>query len=220
MKLIVYNGSPRGKNSNTRLLMDAFISGMKSVGGYDVETYFLAAKSQREEGAGAMRTADCIILAFPLYTDSMPGIVKEFIELLNEYQGMDGNPRIGFLVQSGFPEPAHSRHVEKYLERLTLKLKAEYIGTIVKGGVEGIQIMPGWMTKKLYGRLFKMGVHFAGTGEYDKKLLKKLVPYEKFSRRTVLMYQLMKKTGFTNLYWDQQLKKNGVFEQRFARPLV
>ena len=66
--------------------------------------------------------AEQVLLAFPLYTDCMPGIVKVFIESLEPLCSREGNPDVGFIVQSGFPEAIHSRYVEKYLEKPSLRL--------------------------------------------------------------------------------------------------
>jgi len=52
----------------------------------------------------------------------MPGIVKVFIESLEPLCSREGNPDVGFIVQSGFPEAIHSRYVEKYLEKPSLRL--------------------------------------------------------------------------------------------------
>ncbi|MFC2129459.1 NAD(P)H-dependent oxidoreductase [Bacteroidota bacterium] len=218
MKLIIYNGSPRGLKSNTKLLMDEFIKGIYNEGRYEVEVYYLAAKSQRLQGVEAYPTADKVILAFPLYTDSMPGLVKEFIEKLSVYEESDSNPDMGYVVQSGFPEPAHSRHVERYLERLTERLGAKYLGTAVKGGVEGIRIMPGWMTRKLRKNFYLLGEKFNALGALDRKIIKKLTPREQLTRRSLFLFKIMRNTNFGNFYWNSQLKENNAFEQRFASP--
>ncbi|MFC2090976.1 NAD(P)H-dependent oxidoreductase [Bacteroidota bacterium] len=219
MKIIIYNGSPRGRKSNTRLLMDSFIEGLSAVRtNYEVEVYYLASRSDRRAGMMAFPGADRVIIAFPLYTDSMPGIVKEFIDQLEPYSRAERAPDMGFVVQSGFPEPAHSRPIEKYVQRLAEKLGARYIGTVVKGGVEGIQIMPGWMTRKLYKRFNKLGRHYGLHGEFNQVIIKKLTPYERFSKLRIWVFNRMRKTRLANFYWDNQLKANGVFDHRFAHP--
>jgi len=218
MKLTIYNGSPRGKNSNTKILLDKFIRGYYSQEKYDINEFYLAARSQRIAGAKAFRESEVILLAFPLYTDSMPGIVKEFIELLGEYTAQAENPKMAFLVQSGFPEPAHSRYIERYLARLCERMHAEYLGTVVKGGVEGIKIMPPWMTRKLYRRFYKLGRHFAIHNELDDRIIRKLAPHEHLTPFRLFIFKLMQRSRMANFYWNNQLKENGVYEQRFDRP--
>jgi hypothetical protein len=43
--------------------------------------------------------------------------VKHFIEKLEPMCGGSDNPTLAFIIQSGFPEPAHSRCVARYMEK-------------------------------------------------------------------------------------------------------
>ncbi len=198
MQLAVFNGSPRGVKSNTRLLMEQMLAGYEAAGGEaDVSVHFLAKTGQLAEQVAAYEAADLVILAFPLYTDSMPGIVKAFIEALAPVQKQPGF-KIGFLVQSGFPEAVHSAHVEAYLEKLTDRLSAEYIGTIIKGGVEGIQIQPEQMTRKLYESMRAFGKDLAETGSWDLGRIMTLRKPYRFSALNAFMFRLVTLTGLTN----------------------
>ena len=125
---------------------------------------------------------------------------------------------LGFVVQSGFPETAHSRYVERYLEKFTKRINAEYFGTIIKGGVEGIQVQPPQMTKKLYRSFDQLGVYFGEKGTFDKKIIQTLAGKEKLNRFTQFIFFALSKTGITNFYWNKQLKKNNVYKERFAQP--
>lgn len=218
MQLTIFNGSPRGKKSNTTILMDHFVQGMNASSDHDISISYLIHTQEVGQQVELFKKSDYVIIAFPLYTDAMPAIVKNFIEKLQPFCGQENNPGLGFVVQSGFPEPIHSRAVEKYLEKLTLRLGSEYIGTIVKGGVEGIQMMPASMTKKLFKNFYKLGVGFEKTLKFDPVILKKITPREKMSFSRLLVFKMMSKIGLGDFYWNSQLKKNGVFEQRFARP--
>jgi hypothetical protein len=110
----------------------------------------------------------------------MPAVVKAFIETLRPLGRREGNPAIAFLVQSGFPEAIHSRAVERYCRKLASRLGCEYLGTVVKGGVEGIQAKPPWMNRKLYDRLFRLGKHFGATGAFDAEILARLARPERY----------------------------------------
>ena len=218
MQLTVFNGSPRGKKSNTKILMDHFIRGMNQDQENEVEIAYLIHTKDAARNAELFSRSENVIIAFPLYTDCMPGIVKHFFEALSPYCGGKNNPSLGFIVQSGFSEPIHSRFVEKYLVKLTRRLECEYSGTVVKGGVEGIQIMPPWMTKKLFETFFQLGVHYAGNNVFDPELLDRLAPRDRMSFAKTQLLRLMGKTGLSNFYWNSQLKDNGVYDQRFDRP--
>jgi multimeric flavodoxin WrbA len=217
-RLTLFNGSPRGRKANTALLFEKFLDGFRSVPGHSAEVHHLNRQRDTPHFTEAFASAECVLLGFPLYTDSMPGLVKAFIETLERYRARAGNPPIGFLVQSGFPEATHSRHIERYLERLADRLGSPYLGTIVKGGVEGVQIMPDNMTRQLYTGLRQIGQTFAQTGRFDPDLLRTLAQPEWYPPYLAPVFKLFVKTPLATFYWDGQLKKNGVYDQRFARP--
>jgi multimeric flavodoxin WrbA len=219
MKLTVFNGSPRGKGSNTRILLEHFINGFTATEGNSYELAYLVRVKDRDNFIQLFQEAERVLLAFPLYTDAMPAIVKIFIESLEPLCGRKGNPDIGFIVQSGFLESIHSRYMERYLEKLTQRLGCKYTGTIIKGGVEGIRATPAWMNKKLFKSFYQMGKGFGETGKFDEQIIHKLTKPEKHSKFGLLGLRLFNKIGnFT--YWDKMLKANKAFDKRFAKPYV
>jgi len=219
MKLAIINGSPRYKKSNSNLLINQFLSGYNKIIPEDVSVHYLVNQQVRDEAVNAFLVSDQIILIFPLYTDCMPGIVKEFIESIAQLNKNDiGGKKIGFIVQSGFPEAVHSVAVEHYLEKLAKRLQCEYLGTVIKGGVEGIQIMPPFMMRKLFLQFNKLGEYFARNSAFSPQIMDKLRKPYKMSPRKIAIFKLLIKLGLTNFYWNNNLKKNGAFEKRFDKP--
>ena len=217
MKLTVFNGSPRGKESNTAILLEHFLKGFMETEGNSYELEYIA---DNDEGKliEMFKDASNVIVAFPLYTDCMPGIVKSFIESLKPFCGKQGNPSIGFMVQGGLPESYQSRFVERYLEKLAKRLNCQYAGCIVKGGIEGIRIMPQFMVKKIFNHFYEMGKIYGKFGKFDEELLKKLAKPELLPGWRRLFFRFVKLTGMVNIYWDRQLKENNAFEKRFDKP--
>ena len=216
MKLTVFNGSPRGKGSNTKILLDHFTDGFTATEGNTYELAYLVRLKESDNFIKHFREAEKVLLAFPLYFDAMPAIVKNFIESLEPLCGREGNPDIGFIVQSGFPESIHSRYVERYLEKLAKRLGCRYKGTVIKGGGEGIKSMPAWMNKSLFKSFYELGKTFGKTGELDKQIVLKLAKPERISK---LNFWFLKLIGH-NIMWNSMLKKNNAFAKRFARPYV
>jgi NAD(P)H-dependent FMN reductase len=216
--LTVFNGSPRGKGGNTRLLLEQLLQGFESVAGHHHEVFYLNHVGDTTRFAQAFGTAEAVLLAFPLYTDAMPGLVKTFIETLEPFRGRPNNPPIGFLVQSGFPEAAHSRYVERYLRKLAARLGSRYLGAVVKGGCEGVRVMPEQMNRKLFAALQEAGKSLAQGGCFDPLLLRSLARPEHYPRWSAPLFWVFAHTKLANFYWDGQLRENGVYEQRFARP--
>ncbi|MEA3450922.1 MAG: NAD(P)H-dependent oxidoreductase [Bacteroidota bacterium] len=219
MKLTIFNGSPRNKQSNSKLLIDNFLIGYDKISEKKADVHFIASSKNKEEQLKAFQNAEIVIIIFPLYTDSMPGIVKEFFEQIYSLEPSTFK-KIGFIVQSGFPEAIHSTYVEKYLKKFTSRLKCEYLGTIIKGGVEGIKIMPPIMTKKLFNNFQLLGEYFAKNEAFSEKIKTKLAKPLTMSTFRRVSFSFFSFLGFTNFYWNSNLKKNKAYKKRFDKPLL
>ena len=145
-------------------------------------------------------------------------MVKAFIGTLEPLRGRDNNPTIGFLVQSGFPEALHSRYVERYLEKSAARLNAPYVGTIVKGGGEGIRMIPQERTAELFDGLQGLGRGFVENGGLDTDLLADVAGVERYHPFLGPVFKIFLHKSAASWYWDSQLKKNGAYEERFAQP--
>lgn len=102
MKVLVINGSPKGKKSNTIKLTDAFIKGMQSAGDVEVQTVTIVEKDIKgcmgcfscwgatpgrciiKDDMDAIREqvlwADVVLESYPLYFFGMPGQMKTFTD--------------------------------------------------------------------------------------------------------------------------------------------
>jgi NAD(P)H-dependent FMN reductase len=217
-RLTAFNGSPRGKTGNTQILLAQFVGGFEANAERSHEMYHLNRVSDAERFRQAFAEAEHVLLGFPLYADAMPGIVKAFIETLEPFCGRADNPSIGFLVQSGFPEAAHSRYVERYLEKLSVRLGCPYSGTIVKGNGEGVRSMPPEKNRKLFETLQQLGATYGQIGRFDPALLEKLAKPERFPKWMTPVFRVFLKTKMANMMWDNQLKENSAYERRFVQP--
>lgn len=205
MRLTVFNGSPRGRRSNTRILMRHLAAGFAEAGGDELEQHYLKITKKRGLHVEAFARADRVLLAFPLYVHAMPGQVKEFVEQLAARDPADG-ARLGFFVQQGFSETRQSDWLRPWLERLPARLGCRPLGTVVKGGVEGIQIMPAVMTRRLFGQMRTLGQQLARDGRFDDAFAKKLAKPVRISKGRQLLHRALQKTGAANFYWDSRLK--------------
>ncbi|MGA1983752.1 MAG: NAD(P)H-dependent oxidoreductase [Acidobacteriaceae bacterium] len=220
--LLLLNGSPRGERSNSMKMLARVAEGWERGTGSRPETLHLARKADFDRAIAAFATTDVVLLGLPLYTDSMPALVKAYIEALTPRVAVARaggvNPRFGFLVQSGFPEALHSRALERYLEKLARRLGAPYAGTIVRGGGESLQMMPDDANKKLWARLRVMGEQLARDGRFGAEELKAVAGTERYSALTGALLWLVAKLPIVQFYWNRKLKKNGAWERRFAAP--
>ena len=219
-KLTLFNGSPRGTKGNTPIMLAKLGEGFASLPGHTYELHHLKSKHEEEEYLQVFAEAEAVWLGFPLYTDAMPALVKTFIETLEPLRGRRNNPPIGFMVQSGFPEALHSRYIEQYLQKLAARLGAPYLGTIVKGNGEGVRLMPDQANRKLFSMLQALGSGLAENGQLDPDQLARLIGVERYPAILSPLFKLIVRTPLVTMYWDGQLKENGVYDQRFARPYM
>ena len=216
MKLTVFVGSPRGKKSNTHVLMGYFLEGFKTTPENSYEIFYLNRLKETERFVDAFAEAEHVLLAHPLYTDAMPGMVKAYIEALEPLCGNVGNPNLGFIVQSGFGEAAHSRNAARYHKKLAARLGCKYLGTIIRGNCEQVRLQPK-MYKQVFETFFQLGKIYGETRRFDEALVQKMAQPERLSLPMRLMILLVTKMA-GNPLWDNQLKEYGAYENRFARP--
>jgi len=216
MQLTVYNGSPRGRKSNSKIILDQFLSGFEATPGNTYELHYLNRLNDMDHFVQAFGEAETVLLAHPLYTDAMPAIVKSFIEEMETLSGQKGNPTLGFIIQSGFVAAAHSRYVERYWEKFSKRLGSPYLGTIIKGGCEPLHRGEKQFQKVLDG-FHELGKSFGETGQFNEKMVRKFAEPEKIPTLMRLIVQLVWKVS-GNGYWDGWLKENEANENSFAKP--
>jgi hypothetical protein len=215
MKLLALNASPRGASSNSAKIIDW----MLGAGPDAVERVDLAPKKDFKAVAEAIARADRILVAFPLYTDSVPGIFKALIEELGALprERLKGK-EAAFVVHSGFSEAIHSEGSALYMERLCGRLGWRFLGAAIKGGSEGFRLMPDKMTEKTRRLFASLGADFLAGRPFDAAVLEKLAGRRRFGLMGRLAMRAMAFTGLGNMYWNWMLKKHGAWERRFDRP--
>lgn len=220
--LLLLNGSPRGERSNSMKMLSRVAEGWEQAGGNPPEILHLARRPQFARAVEAFATAGVVLLGMPLYTDSMPALVKAYIEALAPSVAAikpgQANPRLAFLVQSGFPEALHSRPLERYLEKLARRFGSPYAGTIVHGGGEALQSIPDAACKKLWARLRTLGSQLARDGRFGAAELKAVAGIERLSAPVAALASLACKLSVAQFPWNDRLKKNGAWDRRFAAP--
>jgi NAD(P)H-dependent FMN reductase len=215
-RLTLFNGSPRGHKGNTPIFLREIAAGFAGPS----EVHHLVRLKETEQMVQAFAGAECVIFGFPLYTDAMPGVVKHFIEALQPLVGRQNNPPLGFVLQSGFPEGLHSRYVERYLEKLATRLGSPYLGTVVKGNGEGTRLMPLEMNQRLFTNLQALGAGLAANGQFDPVNLKAIAHPERFPALLGPLFQIILRLPVAHAYFDNMLKQNQAYQQRFAQPFA
>lgn len=210
-KLIIYNGSPRRSGSNSALILKSVADAL----GDRVEIRDLKEKDKWEMWADAFNSDTNVMFFMPLYVHAMPSTVMSFIEKLKPSQGS-----ISFFVQSGFPESSQSHYLEAYFEQLALRLKRTYLGTAINGGVEGLQMRPAVAQEKMIKPMVNAIVKLVNEGAFNPIDIQQLAVPICFGQGTIILFNILSKTGLTNFFWNRQLKENNAYEKRFDRPYL
>ena len=191
MHVIIINGSPRvAKYSNTEKIIDSFADGLKETGA-SVERYAVSDRTKWDEIREAYIHNNEIIIALPLYVESAPGILLEFLETLPV---KDKNTRLSFILQGGFAEASQLWCGEEFLKKLPKYLGVSYGGTLIKGDNFGIRVLNTDDVIKLTGPYKEMGKVFVTDNGFNSDAVKKFAGPEYFSLPMRIMLQFMFKT--------------------------
>ena len=211
-KLVIYNGSPRRSGSNSALILKKAVEAL----GDRVEIRDLKEGDKWDEWAETFKSEKHVMFFMPLYVHAMPSHVMRFIEKLQASKGS-----ISFFVQSGFPESSQSHYLEAYFEQLALRLGRAYLGTAIKGQVEGLQMRPAKAQEKMIEPMVKSIVNLVYEGKFNPTHIRQLARPIQLGKGMEILFKLLTKVGLTNYFlWDQQLKQNNAYEKRFDRPYV
>ena len=215
MSLIVYNGSPRGEESNSSVITSWFLEGY---GNSNTEIRFLKKFKQHLPYAQEMIKYDQVLMVFPLYVDGMPGQVKHFFEVMSSLKDKLKDKHITFIIHSGFSDGIQNRALEQYCIRFSKILNLNNHGVIIIPGSEGFRLMPPVMTKKKRIAVANLGASYKANEQYSEENLKFLYGKDKSSKFDGFMLRIMNILGLTNMYWKSRLKKNNAKKNCFDAP--
>lgn len=211
MKTLVINGSPKGEKGNSQIFASHFIKGMD-----DNNEIKCIVKEDYQSLAVEMEAYESVIIVMPLYVHAMPGIVMKLLEHIKPLE--QRNTSLGFIIQSGFTEPAQSRYARRYFEQVCKRLNYNYLGTVIKGDAAATYMMPDNMNKKLFTSLEELGRYYSKTGRFSEQVICSFEKKYHMSKGSARFHQFLFKTGLTNIFWNNMLKKHNAFENRFDRP--
>lgn len=211
MSLLICNGSPRGTKGNSNRMITWFSTPQDTV-------INLNKTKQFDSYIEHLSEQDKIVIIYPLYVDAMPGLVMEFFEKLYANKDLCSGKDFLFILHCGFPEHNHLLNMVDYHKTLVNKLGGNSAETIMTPGSEGVRLMPDSMNKKRKEGLENLIQSFRNNESLNHEILVKLAGYRKPSKLRIFMFKVFSLTGLTNIYWNNQLKKNKVYKERFAKP--
>lgn len=139
-------GSPKTKSPSTSGVLGEELLGRLGRAGWDTESLTLKPSSFREAGEAellaAVDRADLIVLAFPLYIDTVPYLVSRALEVVAAHRRAAGDGAreqgIFVLANNGFPE-AHQNNLALSVVRLfAAQTGMTWLGAMALGAGEGM----------------------------------------------------------------------------------
>ncbi|UQZ32992.1 hypothetical protein C2I18_05085 [Paenibacillus sp. PK3_47] len=105
MRIALVNGSPKGKSSNSGVLLEKLKPLISE--GNELSPYRVNVKPLKPEQYRELNEADVLVLAFPLYFDAVPShLLRMMVEMEEFRQQKPGNPDLTVyaLINNGFYE--------------------------------------------------------------------------------------------------------------------
>ena len=218
MKLSILNGSPRGEKSNSKRMSEWILSFASQYQNLTISEHMLYKSARHPAFIQEIGDADCYLMVFPLYVDSMPSIVKSLMELMSEKAEYFYGKPIYFIIHSGFPEVIQSELLRKYTAYFTTKvMKMTYKGTVIMAGSEAMQVAPdGFFSKKipLFHKLLDLIIRGE---EFNPELTMKLSRSYRLTPWQRLLFRL---NPLKDFYWNFRLKKSGARHLAKAKPYL
>ena len=215
MHLVIISGATRPQSkSNTAKVIAAFQKGFEE-NGNTTEVWYLSDRRQWKRAANAFEQNDHILIAFPLYVESIPGILLEFLSGITPKQAP--GTKLAFLIQGGFPEASQSRCCEAFLETLPAQLGCDYAGTLIKGDMFGTSRVDEKTREKMLAPFTQMGRTFAQTSCFEKTAVDAFAGPEYMPEKQIRMYNLVGK-HISRFFMGRIAKKLGCKEKLDARP--
>lgn len=222
MRFAVIDASPRGEKSNSAAILSWTVAGMESAGAVVAAVTHLAEAgpdSGHVEAMAAIDDADAVLIAFPLYTDFVPGLLKAFLDALASRgpTALDGKA-LAWIVHSGFPESAQIEPTAAWLRRASARLGAKDAGVAIRGGSEGFRLMPEAMTARVRRLFGEAGASLAAEGAFDPRVVAHLARPRRLPWLARLAMRAFAGTVVVNGYWIAMLRRHGAMARRFDAP--
>ena len=239
MKLVIINGSPRGKESNSNVITNWIATGIvkstqvnkisaiktdfqrgakdstKIIESMQLDKFYTANINTHREAVDSIEDNSTVVVVFPLYGDAMPAITKLFFEELEIIANKKENVKMYYIVHSGFKGANHCRAVERYLVYLTDYLGFKYMGTAIKPGSEGLRLTPVENLLDFTNDFYSLLKDIAKGSDFDVNTLKRLVGFEFPSEE----YKIgIKQSNGNTGYFSRILKQNNAFTKCFDKP--
>lgn len=220
--VLLINGSPRCEKSNSRAIAKNLTDKLdkKGVKSSEATVVRLINTAQgRKKLLDLVDAADILVLATPLYVDSIPAFTIKAMELICSHRKATSQPRRSMLVpviNCGFPEIEHMKIAVQIMQHFALESNLEWGGEVIVGmgaALNGELSDENKMTRNLIkglGLASETLVQGQVISDEAKALIvKPFLPL--FVSKPMLRW-------FGSRVWNKQAKQNGAQDKMRAKP--
>lgn len=185
-KVCLLNGSLRGKKATSARLLDR-IEARLAAGELRIERVAVqpgAREHYPPEVLAAVCDADVIIMAFPLFSYSLPGALTAFLEDLSLH-ARAGGPRgrrakVFAIINCGFPDPRITREAVRVVKNFCARLGMSYRFSISLGSgpVTALTMRVPFLNRELKSAFARIVADIAGGDREEREdvLITPIIP--------------------------------------------
>ena len=144
-KALLIVGSPKTKSPSTSGVLGGYLLGQLKAHGWETESLTLRAGLRlgpgQEELLSWTDRADLLLLAFPLYVDSLPFLVTKALEVIASHRQASPNrrpQRLVAIVNNGFPEAVQNATALAICRRFADQSDIAWAGGLAMGAGEAL----------------------------------------------------------------------------------
>ena len=215
-------GSPRCERSNSYVIGKFLLDKLKEKGLSCEEAFVNRLVNTREGNEKLLKSvdnADIIVLAAPLYVDSLPSQTIKALELIHEHRKAVSPKKsqlLAAIMNNGFPEKEHMDIAIKIIRNFAQEANFKWGGGIRVGWGAALNSEPlkenKGMTRKLTRGLSLASVNLSN----GKKLSEEAERLASAPFLPLLLVKIMKIN--LNRSWDKQAKDNNAKAKMYYRP--
>ncbi|MDV3351939.1 NAD(P)H-dependent oxidoreductase [Leptothoe sp. LEGE 181152] len=138
-------GSPKVKSPSTSGVLGGYVLAQLNQRGWETESLTLRKNLLQGEGQAeflaAVDRAELILLAFPLYVDSLPFLVMKSLEVMAKHLSTDppeSPKRLFAIANNGFPEAHHNALALAICQRFAIDTGLIWLGGLALGAGEAL----------------------------------------------------------------------------------
>ena len=153
-------GSPRTRKSTSNSLGSYLLEGLSAQGTQTDTVYIhttIRSKDRMKAMLDAIDAADLVVLAFPLYVDSLPAPVMEALERIAAHRTNSQSSHrqlFAAIANCGFPEPDHNTTALAICANFAQQTDFDWAGSLALGAGQGM--VHGMPLNELDGRVISL----------------------------------------------------------------